>query len=87
VKLGLELFLANGPVGVREIGDRPVFLDLKLHETVAGAVEAVLPLGPRMLTIHAAGGGTIVAAARRAAAQAGAEQPLLAGRHRADQSG
>jgi orotidine-5'-phosphate decarboxylase len=81
VKLGLEFFVANGPAGVRGIGDRPVFLDLKLHDipnTVAGAVEAALPLGPRMLTIHAAGGAAMVAAARRAAEQAaGAERPLL----------
>ncbi len=82
VKLGLEFFVANGPKGVRGVDGRPVFLDLKLHDipnTVAGAVEAVLPLRPRMLTIHAAGGPAMVAAACRAAERAGADRPLLLG--------
>ncbi len=82
VKLGLAFFGANGPAGVRAVRGRPVFLDLKLHDiptTVEGAVEAVLPLWPRMLTIHAAGGPAMVAAARRAAERAGAERPLLLG--------
>ena len=30
-KVGLEFFLANGPDGVRALGDRPLFLDMKLH--------------------------------------------------------
>ena len=57
-KLGLAFFLANGAAGYRAIAGRPIFLDLKLHDiptTVAGAVRAVLPLRPRMLTLHAAG--------------------------------
>jgi orotidine-5'-phosphate decarboxylase len=80
VKLGLEFFLANGAPGVRALGDVAVFLDLKLHDipnTVAGAVRAVLPLRPRMLTLHAAGGAAMVAAVRRAADEAGADRPLL----------
>ncbi|HSU04555.1 MAG TPA: orotidine-5'-phosphate decarboxylase [Acetobacteraceae bacterium] len=79
-KLGLEFFLANGPRGVGLVQSRPVFLDLKLHDipnTVAGAVRAVLPLKPRMLTLHAAGGAAMIEAARRAAEQAGAARPLL----------
>jgi orotidine-5'-phosphate decarboxylase len=79
-KLGLEFFTANGPAGVRAIGGRPVFLDLKLHDipnTVAGAVRAVLPLGPRMLTLHAAGGAAMIAAAREAAETAGPQRPML----------
>ena len=80
LKLGLEFFLANGAAGVRAVTDRPVFLDLKLHDipnTVAGGVRAVLDLCPAMLTIHAAGGAAMIAAARRAAEAAGAERPLL----------
>ena len=84
VKLGLEFFLANGAAGLRAIAtaapDRPVFLDLKLHDipaTVAGAVRAVLPLAPRMLTLHAAGGAAMIAAARAAAEAAGPDRPLL----------
>ena len=79
-KMGLEFFLANGAAGVRAIGGRPVFLDLKLHDipnTVAGAVRAVLDLRPRMLTIHAAGGSAMIEAARRAAETAGTERPMI----------
>jgi orotidine-5'-phosphate decarboxylase len=79
-KLGLEYFLANGPGGVRAIGGRPIFLDLKLHDipnTVAGAMQSVLPLSPRMLTLHAAGGAAMIEAARRAAETAGTDRPML----------
>ncbi len=70
LKLGLEFVLAQGPPGVRTITARPIFLDLKLHDipnTVAGAVRAVLPLRPQMLTLHAGGGSAMIEAARRAA--------------------
>jgi orotidine-5'-phosphate decarboxylase len=72
VKLGLEFFLAQGPGGVQAIADLglPVFLDLKLHDipnTVAKAVEALVPLKPAMMTVHAAGGRAMMAAARAAA--------------------
>lgn len=79
-KLGLEFFLANGQNGVRAIRQRPIFLDLKLHDipnTVAGAVRAVLRLQPRMLTVHAAGGGPMIEAARRIADSAGKDRPLI----------
>jgi orotidine-5'-phosphate decarboxylase len=79
-KLGLEFFLANGAAGYRAIAGRPVFLDLKLHDipnTVAGAVRAVLPLAPRMLTLHAAGGAAMIAAARQAAEAADDARPWL----------
>ncbi len=80
IKLGLEFFLANGAAGIRLINDQPVFLDLKLHDipnTVAGAVRAVLPLRPAMLTLHAAGGAAMIAAARAAAETAGDARPVL----------
>ncbi len=70
LKLGLEFVLAQGPVGVRAITVCPMFLDLKLHDipnTVAGAVRAVLPLRPQMLTLHAGGGSAMIEAARHAA--------------------
>ena len=61
VKLGLEFFCSNGPDGVREIASTrlPIFLDLKLHDipnTVAKAVQALRPLEPAVLTVHASGG-------------------------------
>ena len=80
VKLGLEFFVANGPAGMRALGGRPVFLDLKLHDipnTVAGAVRSVLPLRPRLLTLHAGGGAAMLRAARAAAEAAGAARPKL----------
>lgn len=80
-KLGLEFVLANGAAGFRAITGRPIFLDLKLHDipnTVAGAMRAVLPLRPRMLTVHASGGAAMVAAARSAAGDA-ADRPLILG--------
>lgn len=72
VKLGLEFFSANGPAGVAAILELglPVFLDLKLHDipnTVAKAVEALAPLEPTVLTVHAAGGRAMLEAAKAAA--------------------
>jgi orotidine-5'-phosphate decarboxylase len=72
LKLGLEFFCANGPDAVREVaGEAPLFLDLKLHDipnTVAGAVRAVRPLRPALLTLHAGGGPAMLRAAVEAAA-------------------
>ena len=72
VKLGLEFFSANGPAGVASVLELglPVFLDLKLHDipnTVAKAVEALRPLEPAVLTVHAAGGRAMLEAAKAAA--------------------
>jgi orotidine-5'-phosphate decarboxylase len=80
LKLGLEFFLANGIAGYRAIAGGPIFLDLKLHDipnTVAGGVRAVLPLRPRMLTIHASGGSAMIQAAHQAALGAGDERPMI----------
>ena len=80
IKLGLEFFAANGPRGVQELAGPPVFLDLKLHDipnTVAAAVRALLPLRPRMLTLHAGGGGAMITAAREACGAG--ERPILLG--------
>ena len=72
VKLGLEFFSANGPAGVAAILQLglPVFLDLKLHDipnTVAKSVQALAPLEPAVLTVHAAGGRAMLEAAKAAA--------------------
>lgn len=74
-KVGLQLFSLAGPELVRELRRRgvPVFLDLKLHDipnTVAKAVEALLPLDVRFLTLHTLGGPAMIEAALRAAAPA-----------------
>ncbi len=79
-KVGLEYFLANGAAGYRAIQGRPIFLDVKLHDipnTVAGGIRAILPLAPRMVTIHASGGGAMISAAREAAETAGANRPMI----------
>lgn len=72
VKLGLEFFSAQGPDGIQRVTELglPVFLDLKLHDipnTVAKAVQALAPLEPAIITVHAAGGQAMLAAAKAAA--------------------
>jgi orotidine-5'-phosphate decarboxylase len=80
LKLGLEFFLANGADGFKAIVGAPIFLDLKLHDipnTVAGGVRAVLPLRPRMLTVHASGGPAMIRAAHQAASSAESDRPMI----------
>ncbi len=82
LKVGLELFVAEGPAAVRTLAahDLPIFLDLKLHDipaTVAGAVRAAGRLGVALLTVHAAGGRAMLEAAVEAAASFGARRPRL----------
>jgi orotidine-5'-phosphate decarboxylase len=72
IKLGLEFFAANGRAGVHEMAKLhlPIFLDLKLHDipnTVAKAVQALAPLNPAILTVHAAGGRAMMEDAKAAA--------------------
>ncbi|MCS6876742.1 MAG: orotidine-5'-phosphate decarboxylase [Geminicoccaceae bacterium] len=82
-KLGLELFVAEGPRAVDAFSrlGPPVFLDLKLHDipnTVAAAVRSAARLGPALLTLHAAGGPAMLRAAAEAARAAGCGLRLLA---------
>ena len=72
IKLGLEFFCANGRHGVRDMAELhlPIFLDLKLHDipnTVGKAIQALRPLEPAVLTVHAAGGRSMMEDAKAAA--------------------
>lgn len=73
VKIGLELFVAEGPAVVRALraAGRRVMLDLKLHdipETVARAMTQAAALGAELVTVHAGGGRAMLEAAVRACA-------------------
>ncbi len=69
VKVGMELFYAEGPAIVREIKARGhrVFLDLKLHDipnTVRKAMRVLSGLGADICNVHAAGTVEMMRAAR-----------------------
>ncbi len=74
LKVGLELFVANGATAVSEAHQtHPVFLDLKLHdipETVERAVLRAADLGASIVTVHASGGREML----RRAAKVGADR-------------
>jgi len=62
-KVGLQLFVAEGPSVVRTLRQRfpdvDVFLDLKLHDipnTMRGAIASAKGLGARFITVHAGSG-------------------------------
>lgn len=78
IKIGLELFCAEGPPIVARYTARGlrVMLDLKLHdipETVARAAARVASLGAGLITVHAGGGRAMLEAA---VANAGATRVL-----------
>ena len=71
LKLGLEFFMANGPLGVEAMVafGLPIFLDVKLHDianTVAGAARALARLDVAIVNVHAAAGRAAMAAVRDA---------------------
>jgi len=68
VKVGLELFSAEGPLAVDALLDEGyrVFLDLKLHDiptTVGRTARRIGSLGVSYTTVHAAGGEQMLRAA------------------------
>lgn len=68
VKIGMELFYAEGHSLLREIKERgyKIFLDLKLHDipnTVRSAMKALKGLDVDMVNVHAAGGSAMMQAA------------------------
>lgn len=83
LKVGLELFVEAGPRALalgREV-NRPVFLDLKLHdipETVERAVARASALGARLLTVHASGGPAMLRRAVERANREGAGLEIVA---------
>ena len=71
LKVGLRLFVAEGPQLVRELArSHHIFLDLKFHDipnTVAQAIESAGGLGVQMVNVHAGGGPSMLAEAAKAA--------------------
>ena len=82
VKIGMELFYAEGPDMVREIKARghKIFLDLKLHDipnTVKKAMAALSALDVDIVNLHAAGTAAMMTAALEGLTRPGGTRPLL----------
>ena len=82
VKIGMELFYAEGPQIVREIKARghQIFLDLKLHDipnTVKKAMAVLSGLDVDMCNIHAAGTSAMMKAALEGLTRPDGSRPLL----------
>lgn len=82
-KVGLELFIADGPavLDILKQADKRIFLDLKLHDiprTVERAVGSCMKFGVELLTLHATGSQAMIAAAAQAVRAAGSSTKLLA---------
>jgi orotidine-5''-phosphate decarboxylase (EC 4.1.1.23) len=82
LKIGMELFYAEGPDIVREIRRRghPIFLDLKLHDipnTVRKAMKVLSGLDVDMCNVHAAGTVEMMRAALEGLTRPDGSRPLL----------
>ena len=82
VKIGMELYYAEGPAIVREIKARghKIFLDLKLHDipnTVKRAMAVLSGLDVDMVNLHAAGTSAMMRAALEGLTRPGGTRPLL----------
>lgn len=82
VKIGMELFYAEGPEIVREIKRRGhrIFLDLKLHDipnTVKKAMHSLSVLDVDMVNLHAAGTTAMMEAALEGLTREDGNRPLL----------
>jgi len=82
VKIGMELFYAEGPEVVREIKARghKIFLDLKLHDipnTVKKAMTVLSRLDVDMVNLHAAGTRAMMEAALEGLTRPDGSRPLL----------
>ena len=84
VKIGMELFYAEGPQIVRDIKARghKIFLDLKLHDipnTVEKAMSVLSRLDVDLCNLHAAGTKAMMQAALRGLTREDGTRPLLIG--------
>ncbi len=82
VKIGMELFYAEGPEIVREIKKRghKIFLDLKLHDipnTVKKSMAVLSRLDVDMTNLHAAGTGRMMQAAIEGLTREDGSRPIL----------
>ena len=82
VKIGMELFYAEGPAIVRDIKARGhrIFLDLKLHDipnTVRKAMRVLSSLDVDMVNVHASGTVAMMQAALEGLTRADGTRPLL----------
>ena len=82
VKIGMELYYAEGPQIVREIKARghKIFLDLKLHDipnTVKRAMAVLSGLDVDMVNLHAAGTSAMMSAALEGLTRPDGTRPLL----------
>jgi len=82
VKIGMELFYAEGPQIVRDIKARGhrIFLDLKLHDipnTVQKAMRVLSGLDVDIVNLHAAGTGAMMCAALEGITRPDGTRPLL----------
>lgn len=82
VKIGMELFYAEGPQIVRDIKARghKIFLDLKLHDipnTVMKAMRVLSELDVDMCNVHAAGTRAMMEAAIKGLTRADGSRPML----------
>ena len=82
VKIGMELYYAEGPAIVREIKRRghKIFLDLKLHDipnTVRKAMSVLSRLDADIVNLHAAGGSNMMKAAIEGLTRDDGSRPLL----------
>ena len=82
VKIGMELFYAEGPQIVRDIKARghKIFLDLKLHDipnTVKKSMAVLSGLDVDMTNLHAGGGTRMMRAAIEGLTRADGSRPIL----------
>ncbi len=82
VKIGMELFYAEGPAIVRKIKQRghKIFLDLKLHDipnTVRKAMTVLSGLDADIVNLHAAGTAEMMRAALEGLVRPDGSRPLL----------